>query len=99
MWNETADVPAAATGWPAVFITKVDFGRADTSLMNIDAAAAWPTQLASMGVSFQRQNLQTELGMAVMEQQQTAEQQQAQALLQMINQSTAAARGGVDLYA
>ena len=32
-------------------------------------------------------------------QQQAIEQQQAQALLQMINQSTAAARGGVDVYA
>ncbi len=67
--------------------------------MNIDAAASWPTSLASMGVSFQRQNVQTQLGVAVMQQQQASEQQQAQALLQMINQSTAAARGGVDVYA
>ncbi|HRF50079.1 MAG TPA: hypothetical protein PLC98_20775 [Anaerolineales bacterium] len=67
--------------------------------MNIDAAASWPTALASMGVSYQRQSIQTELGMAIMQQQQSVEQQQAQALLQMINQSTAAARGGVDVYA
>ncbi len=67
--------------------------------MNIDAAASWPTALASMGASIQRQNLQTQIGTAVLNQQQAIEQQQAQALLQMINQSTAAARGGVDLYA
>lgn len=67
--------------------------------MNIDAAASWPTALASMGVSLQRQNLQTQIGTAVLNQQQAIEQQQAQALLQMINQSTAAARGGVDVYA
>lgn len=82
-----------------LFLTKDQIGRADIDSMNIDAAASWSTSLASMGVSFQRQNMQTQLGVAVMQQAQASEQQQAQALLQMINQSTAAARGGVDLYA
>ncbi len=67
--------------------------------MNIDAAASWPTAIASMGASLKSQSVQTQLGVAVLQQAQASEQQQAQALLQMINQSTAAARGGVDTYA
>lgn len=67
--------------------------------MSISAAAASPDALAQVAAAWQGNAVRSDIAVAVLRQVQATERRQAEALLQMIRQATAAARGGVDVYA
>lgn len=67
--------------------------------MDVTGAAHSLNALAGLASDMQSAQVQGQIGMAILKQQQDAEQQQVQALLQMMRQAEAFARGGVDVYA
>jgi hypothetical protein len=67
--------------------------------MDSVSAAGLSNAIAGMASALQAERTQMQLGAAVLNQVLDSQQQQAQAIVRMIQQSTAAARGGVDVYA
>jgi hypothetical protein len=67
--------------------------------MDSVSAAGFSNAIAGMASALQAERTQMQLGAAVLNQVLDSQQQQAQAIVRMIQQSTAAARGGVDVYA
>ncbi|MBL8057450.1 MAG: YjfB family protein [Anaerolineales bacterium] len=65
--------------------------------MNI--AASSPVAMAESASALKSGQIQSQVAVAVLKQVQDTERAQAEALLRMIQQTTAAARGGVDVYA
>jgi hypothetical protein len=78
---------------------KVLAGPADNAGMHVSAAAPSPTALAQAATARQGNQVRCDVAVAILNQVQDTERRQAEALLQMIQQTMAAARGGVDVYA
>ena len=67
--------------------------------MDISAVTSSPNALAEAASSLKAGQVQSQLAVAIFKQTQDIERQQAEALVRMIQQTAAAARGGVDRYA
>jgi hypothetical protein len=67
--------------------------------MDVTAAANSLNALAGLASDMKSAQVQGQIGVAILKQQQDAQQQQLEALLAMMRQAGAFARGGVDVYA
>jgi len=67
--------------------------------MDVTGAAHSVNALARLASDLKSAQAQSQIGIAILLQQQETQRQQAEALLQMMRQSEAFARGGVDRYA
>jgi hypothetical protein len=67
--------------------------------MDVTAAANSLNALAGLASDLRSAQVQSQIGVAILKQQQDAQQRQAEALLAMMRQAEAFARGGVDVYA
>lgn len=71
----------------------------DNSVMGISSVGSDTATLAATATGLKAGEVMNQIATAVLKQAQDIERQQAQALIQMMQQTTAAARGGVDVYA
>ncbi len=67
--------------------------------MDVTAAANSLNALAGLASDMKSAQVQGQIGVAILKQQQDAQQQQMKALLAMMRQTEAFARGSVDVYA
>lgn len=67
--------------------------------MDVSSVSASPNALASAASDLKAGQVGMQISVAVAKQIQDTERMQAEALIRMMQQTTAAARGGVDVYA
>ena len=67
--------------------------------MTISGASSSLDSLAALASGLKSASVGQQIGVAVLKQIQDSQQAQAQQLLQMMQQTAAVARGGVDMYA